>query len=64
MFLLQANGVLAYVVTLVTYISLWWFGIFNPSVVYDHLGEIYSALIFGSFVFCVFLYIKVKIKMM
>ncbi|KAM0020337.1 putative 7-dehydrocholesterol reductase [Helianthus debilis subsp. tardiflorus] len=54
----KANGVLAYVVTLVTYISLWWFEIFNPSVVYDHLGEIYSTLIFGSLVFCVFLYIK------
>ncbi|RDY04435.1 7-dehydrocholesterol reductase, partial [Mucuna pruriens] len=34
------------------------FGIFNPTIVYDHLGEIYSALIFGSFVFCIFLYIK------
>ncbi|KAI3775184.1 hypothetical protein L1987_49753 [Smallanthus sonchifolius] len=54
----KANGVLAYAVTLVTYISLWWFGIFNPTVVYDHLGEIYSALIFGSLIFCVFLYIK------
>lgn len=39
------------------------FGIFNPSVVYDHLGEIFSALIFGSFVFCVFLYIKVRIEL-
>ncbi|KAM0017609.1 putative 7-dehydrocholesterol reductase [Helianthus debilis subsp. tardiflorus] len=54
----KANGVLAYVVTLVTYVGLWWFGIFNPTVVYDHLGEIYSALIFGSLIFCVFLYIK------
>ncbi|KAG6760605.1 hypothetical protein POTOM_037128 [Populus tomentosa] len=65
----KANGVAAYVVTLVTYLSLWWlwnvrhaasdwFGIFNPSIVYDNLGEIFSALIFGSLVFCVFLYIK------
>lgn len=37
------------------------FGIFNPTVVYDHLGEIYSTLIFGSLVFCVLLYIKVRI---
>jgi hypothetical protein len=36
------------------------FGIFNPAIVYDHLGEIYSALVFGSFVFCIFLYIKVS----
>ncbi|CAL0335325.1 unnamed protein product [Lupinus luteus] len=54
----KANGVFAYFVTLLTYLSLWWFGIFNPSIVYDHLGEIFSALIFGSLVFCVFLYIK------
>ncbi|KAL8043638.1 hypothetical protein ABFX02_09G128037 [Erythranthe guttata] len=54
----KANGVLAYAVTLITYLGLWWFGIFNPTIVYDHLGEIFSALIFGSLVFCVFLYIK------
>ncbi|GFP79219.1 7-dehydrocholesterol reductase [Phtheirospermum japonicum] len=54
----KANGVLSYIVTLVTYLGLWWFGIFNPTIVYDHLGEIFSALIFGSFVFCIFLYIK------
>ncbi|CAL5443608.1 unnamed protein product [Camellia sinensis] len=53
-----ANGVAAYAVTLITYLSLWWFGAFNPSIVYDHLGEIFSALIFGSFIFCIFLYIK------
>ncbi|XP_039115811.1 7-dehydrocholesterol reductase-like [Dioscorea cayenensis subsp. rotundata] len=44
--------------TLITYLGLWWFGIFNPAIVYDHLGEIYSALVTGSLVFCVFLYIK------
>ncbi|KAK6267857.1 hypothetical protein QUC31_012017 [Theobroma cacao] len=54
----KANGMAAYFVTLITYISLWWFGIFNPTVVYDHLGEIFSALIFGSLIFCIFLYIK------
>ncbi|XWS11624.1 hypothetical protein CRYUN_Cryun37aG0014600 [Craigia yunnanensis] len=54
----KANGMAAYFVTLVTYISLWWFGIFNPTVVYDHLGEIFSALIVGSLIFCIFLYIK------
>jgi hypothetical protein len=37
------------------------FGIFNPAIVYDHLGEIFSALVFGSFVFCIFLYIKVSL---
>ncbi|KAM0914860.1 hypothetical protein ACQ4PT_011237 [Festuca glaucescens] len=54
----KANGLQAYAVTLATYLSLWWFGIFNPAIVYDHLGEIYSALVFGSFVFCILLYIK------
>ncbi|KAF6138401.1 hypothetical protein GIB67_032905 [Kingdonia uniflora] len=54
----KANGLQAYAVTLVTYLGLWWFGIFNPAIVYDHLGEIFSALIFGSFAFCIFLYIK------
>ncbi|WJX48599.1 7-dehydrocholesterol reductase [Trifolium repens] len=54
----KANGVAAYLVTLLTYVALWWFGIFNPTIVYDHLGEIYSTLIFGSFIFCIFLYIK------
>ncbi|KAL0354375.1 UNVERIFIED_CONTAM: 7-dehydrocholesterol reductase [Sesamum radiatum] len=37
------------------------FGIFEPSIVYDHLGEIFSALIFGSLAFCVLLYIKGQI---
>ncbi|KAL9351192.1 hypothetical protein Peur_053872 [Populus x canadensis] len=32
------------------------FGIFNPAVVYDHLGEIFSALILASFNFCFYLY--------
>ena len=49
---------LAYFVTLTTYITIWWFALFNPAIVYDHLGEIFSALIIGSFIFCMFLYIK------
>uniref|UniRef100_A0A2P2KDY3 7-dehydrocholesterol reductase n=1 Tax=Rhizophora mucronata TaxID=61149 RepID=A0A2P2KDY3_RHIMU len=58
----KANGVAAYVVTLITYLALWWFGIFNPSIVYDRLGEIFSAQIFISLIFCIFLYIKVRIS--
>lgn len=38
------------------------FGIFNPAVVYDHLGEIFSALILASFNFCFFLYVKLRIS--
>lgn len=54
----KANGLQAYAVTLITYLGLWWFKIFDPAIVYDHLGEIYSALVVGSLVFCVLLYIK------
>ncbi|XP_078443227.1 ergosterol biosynthesis ERG4/ERG24 family [Wolffia australiana] len=54
----KANGMQAYAVTLVAYLGLWWFRIFNPVVVYDHLGEIFSALIVGSLVFCILLHIK------
>ncbi|KAG6394890.1 hypothetical protein SASPL_145481 [Salvia splendens] len=57
----RPNGVLAYVVTILAsgvLVDMNVFGIFNPTIVYDHLGEIFSALIFGSFVFCIFLYIK------
>ena len=54
----KANGVAAYFITLITYIAIWWFGLFNPAIVYDHLGEIFSALIIGSFIFFILLYIK------
>ncbi|KAH9312236.1 hypothetical protein KI387_027271, partial [Taxus chinensis] len=54
----KANGVISYLVTLITYIAIWWFGLFNPAIVYDHLGEIFSSLIIGSFIFCILLYIK------
>ena len=54
----KVNGVAAYFITLITYIAIWWFGLFNPAIVYDHLGEIFSALIIGSFIFCILLYIK------
>lgn len=54
----KANGLQACTVTLITYLGLWWFEIFEPSIVYDHLGEIYSALVVGGLVFCIFLYLK------
>eukprot|EP00850_Spirogloea_muscicola_P006289 SM000029S10584 [mRNA] locus=s29:864885:868277:- [translate_table: standard] len=52
----KCNGFQAYVITLVTYLAIWRLGIFNPSVVYDHLGEIISALNITAFALCVFLY--------
>ncbi|KMZ69960.1 7-dehydrocholesterol reductase [Zostera marina] len=54
----KANGMAAYLVTIITYISLWWFGVFNPAIVYDHLGSIFSSLLVGSFFFCILLHIK------
>lgn len=33
---------------------------FNPAAVYDHLGEIYSALIIISFVVCLLIWLKVS----
>ncbi|BBN01504.1 7-dehydrocholesterol reductase [Marchantia polymorpha subsp. ruderalis] len=54
----KRNGFSAFIVTMVTYYVLWREKVFNPAIVYDHLGEILSALIFGSLAFCVLLYIK------
>ncbi|XP_062085888.1 7-dehydrocholesterol reductase-like [Humulus lupulus] len=49
---------MCYIISWYFFLAVFRFGIFNPSTVYDHLGEIYSALIFGSLVFCILLYIK------
>ncbi|KAH7440851.1 hypothetical protein KP509_03G014000 [Ceratopteris richardii] len=54
----KENGLAAYACTIIAYLLIWRLGVFNPAIVYDHLGEIFSALIFGSIVFCLLLYIK------
>lgn len=54
----KENGLAAYLITAMTYILIWRLRWFNPSLVYDHLGEVFSALILGSIVFCILLYIK------
>ncbi|CAM9757240.1 unnamed protein product [Discosporangium mesarthrocarpum] len=54
----KANGMFAYLVTLGTLVFLTHTGRFNPSVVYDRLGEILSGLSASSLLVCVFLYIK------
>lgn len=54
----KENGIAAYMCTMIVYVLIWRLGWFNPAVVYDHLGEIFSALIFGSIIFCILLYIK------
>eukprot|EP00897_Mesotaenium_endlicherianum_P010764 jgi/Mesen1/9716/ME000693S09273 len=52
------NGVQAYVISVATYLALWKWGIFDPAVVYDHLGEILAALNLVAFAICLFLYFK------
>ncbi|MCO5597383.1 hypothetical protein L7F22_051459 [Adiantum nelumboides] len=54
----KENGVAAYLFTIIFYVLIWRLDWFNPAIVYDHLGEIFSALILGSLVFCMLLYIK------
>lgn len=52
------NGFACYTITLVTYYVMYKTGYFNPAIVYDHLGEIFSTLIIGSFLVCCLLYVK------
>ena len=55
---LQANGVQAYLTTLVLFFTMWKLNIYNPARVYDLFGEILAALNIFSLAFCLFLYIK------
>ncbi len=57
--LAQANGVQAYVTTLVLFVLGWRLQLFSPARVYDLFGEILSALNIFSLIFCAFLYLKV-----
>ncbi len=53
------NGFLAFITTLLLF---WLFGfqlkLFNPSIIYDHFGEILGALNIFSLLFCLLLYFK------
>lgn len=53
------NGVLSFAAT----VALWFFcayplGLFSPSIIYDHFGELLGALNLGSMLFCLLLYLK------
>uniref|UniRef100_A0A061S7K6 7-dehydrocholesterol reductase n=1 Tax=Tetraselmis sp. GSL018 TaxID=582737 RepID=A0A061S7K6_9CHLO len=54
----KANGMQAYVTTLVLFFAVWGSGIYNPARVYDLMGEILAALNIFSLLFCLFLNIK------
>ncbi|CAM6104320.1 unnamed protein product [Calypogeia fissa] len=56
--LYKKNGFTAFVVTLTVYYILWREKVFNPSIVYDRLGEMFSTSIYGSMLFCIFLFVK------
>ena len=54
----KANGVQAYFFTLATFCILTYFGFINPSLVYNHYGEIIGALNLTAVISCCFLYLK------
>jgi hypothetical protein len=57
----QANGVQCFVLTGVVFAATWSLGWFEPAAVYDHFGEILSALNLMSLAFCAFLTVKVRL---
>ncbi|GAQ89718.1 sterol reductase [Klebsormidium nitens] len=52
------NGILAYGISLIAYMAAWKLGLFQATLVWDHLGEVFSALNIFSLLLCGFLYIK------
>jgi len=54
----KANGLQCYVLTGVVFVAIWQLGYWDPAEVYDHFGEILSALNIVSFGFCLFLVVK------
>jgi 7-dehydrocholesterol reductase len=55
----KLNGVLAFVFThALLYVAAYPLGLFSPTIVYDHFGEIILTLSAFALVFCVFLYVK------
>jgi 7-dehydrocholesterol reductase len=54
----KANGVQCYVVTIVTLFALAYFGIFNPSDVYDNFGKLLSSMNIFAIGLCTFLTFK------
>ena len=54
-----ANGFQCFAITIVTYLlSVYYFKLFDPSIIYDHYQEMMAALTIFSFPFCVLLSIK------
>src|SRR5690606_24815189 len=59
----KANGVGCYLITLLLfYLGAYQFHWFSPTIVYDNFGGLLGALNIFSLVFCLFIYIKGRIK--
>lgn len=59
----KANGMLAYVCSLVAYVVAGHIlGVFNPADIYDHYLEFIGAMNFCSLVFCLLLYFKGRLS--
>lgn len=55
----KANGVGAFATTVVTFcLFSFQLGLFSPTIIYDHFGELIGALNLLSFMFCGMLYLK------
>ena len=55
----KENGVLAFELSMFLYwLFSWQLGLFSPTILYDHFGEILGALNVFSLLFCFFLYFK------
>lgn len=55
----KMNGLLAFIVTILFFSSgTFYFNLFPASIVYDHFGELISALNLFSFMVCIILYFK------
>jgi 7-dehydrocholesterol reductase len=55
----KANGVAAFVTTVVLFLcGSFWLGLFPPTIIYDHFGELIGALNLAGIVLCVGLYLK------
>jgi len=55
----KANGVPTFFITLASfYLGAYQFHVFSPTIIYDHFGELLSALNLFSLAFCLFLYLK------
>jgi 7-dehydrocholesterol reductase len=54
----KANGVQCYVISIIALFALKYYNIFNPSDVFDLLGQLFGSIVIAALVFCSILYYK------